>query len=76
MHYSQPHIGHRFQPCAPPREPPRANLLNWKKAAFFGGARYVAEGGETGFQFNPEIVAMLNPRQRRLLGEHPHYGYD
>ena len=31
---------------------------------------------ETGFQFNPEIVAMLNPRQRRLLGEHPHYGYD
>eukprot|EP01045_Picozoa_sp_COSAG04_P020580 COSAG04_NODE_2119_length_4751_cov_15.626397_2_plen_49_part_00 len=47
-----------------------------KKTAFFGGARYVAEGGETGFQFNPEIVAMLNPRQRRLLGEHPHYGYD
>ena len=28
VHYSQPHIGHRFQPCAPPREPPRANLLN------------------------------------------------
>eukprot|EP01045_Picozoa_sp_COSAG04_P020581 COSAG04_NODE_2119_length_4751_cov_15.626397_3_plen_166_part_00 len=28
VHYSQPHIGHRFQPCAPPREPPRAHLLN------------------------------------------------
>ena len=61
----------RPAPRTPARKPPEL-----KKAAFFGGARYVAEGGETGFQFNPEIVAMLNPRQRRLLGEHPHYGYD
>ena len=63
----------RPAPRTPAREPFE---LKKKKVAFFRGARYVAEGGETGFQFNPEIVAMLNPRQRRLLGEHPHYGYD
>jgi hypothetical protein len=51
VHYSQPHIGHRFPP-------------------------YVGDGGSTAFQFNRDIVALLNKRQRRLLGEHPHYGYD
>ena len=51
VHYSQPHIGHRFHPL-------------------------VAEGGDSGFRFNPEIVSELNPRQRRMLGEHAHYGYD
>ena len=28
------------------------------------------------FQFNPEILAVANPRQRRLLGEHKQAAYD
>ena len=28
------------------------------------------------FQFNPEIIAVANPRQRRLLGEHQPTAYD
>ena len=92
VNYSQPHIAHRFHPFVGDDGGPSEYqhrfpfnlLILYPGSGCFGAPRCLMRTwmigsrslGDQGFRFNPKIVRLLNPRQRRMLGDHGHYGYD